>query len=425
MEYYLWKKKKDWRKLTTSPSNTIIIELTEHCPCSEKDWDKIHSLKLKFDSSNEKIQYLNLDSTYKAGYFIGIDWLKEGEVALIVRPKIEKLDFLEMFKICYEDEMIFPYLKNTYHIYFEKQSIPTDKKIFDMTPMLALHFLKSLSKIVHKGLKKDFIQVESNLNSKIKGKILNSINIKLNHLKGRKDRNYCRYQEYSINCKENQYLKFAFKFVNRYLLKIYKDDLKIQNLLNLCKNAFSEVDEIDDLRLLKNFKINPLYKDYTESLRLAEMILKRFGYSLLEINSEQQEKLIPFYINMPLLFELYVYSLLSKNKNVKLEYQFHGKYGYPDFLELKQKIIIDAKYKPDYSGEYKIEDIRQVAGYARDVGIRKKLNIEEGKENEIVNCLIIFPDQKSENKALDNENLLESEITQFVKFYKLSVKLPA
>ncbi len=48
--------------------------------------------------------------------------------------------------------------------------------------------------------------------------------------------------------------------------------------------------------------------------------------------------------------------------------------GKPDFLYVDEErpLILDAKYKPRYgAGTFDVDDVRQLAGYARD---RKALN---------------------------------------------------
>ena len=42
-------------------------------------------------------KYLALDSNYTASYFIGVTWLVENELPLIVLPKIKNIDFIQMF----------------------------------------------------------------------------------------------------------------------------------------------------------------------------------------------------------------------------------------------------------------------------------------------------------------------------------------
>ncbi|SDE43389.1 5-methylcytosine restriction system specificity protein McrC [Riemerella columbipharyngis] len=136
-----------------------------------------------------------------------------------------------------------------------------------------------------------------------------------------------------------------------------------------------------------------------------------------------------FWIDMSKLFELYVYSLLKDAHGSTIQYQpskdvkrqNHGCYGDIDFLKLDEKILNDTKYKEVYKDEYKIEDIRQLSGYARDYCIGKNRSIESDK---IMDCIIICPD-KNANEHFKNKELKETAIKQFTKFYKCRIKLPS
>jgi hypothetical protein len=74
-------------------------------------------------------------------------------------------------------------------------------------------------------------------------------------------------------------------------------------------------------------------------------------------------------------------------------------------------------------GRYNSDDIRQIAGYARDKKILKCFGYSgEEMENIVVDCLIIYPDQRSFEQL---PKLLKAQpIDQFIKFYKMPIKLP-
>ena len=128
---------------------------------------------------------------------------------------------------------------------------------------------------------------------------------------------------------------------------------------------------------------------------------------------------------MSLLFELYVYSKLHKTYGKEVLFQYHGKYGDIDFLNVKDKTIIDTKYKEIYNqNKYKIEDIRQLSGYSRDVNVLKKLKFNLDDNLPILDCVIIYPDQNSEKTGIDTLTFKNSRINQFHKFYKYGIKLP-
>jgi len=391
---------------------------------------QLKELNLDFEKQINEIKYLGLNPfDYTVSYFIGIDWLKEKESYIVVHPKINNLDYVGMFVHCLKHPEISKFLKDAYHIDFQKSKIETITDDWDLTPFLIVHFLSLVEKIVKQGLKSNYNVHEENLNSKIKGKIVLSQQIKKNFVAKREDRIFCRYQEYSTNCLENRLLKKALLFIQRYS-KCYSEKyptlIQKQNRLLF---AFDTVSDEISYSEIKRIKINFLYKEYIEAVDLAKKILRHFGYSYKRAEHAENKKLPPFWIDMSKLFELYVFSLL-KEEYSEILFQPSANYGNPDFLKTDEKLVIDAKYKLVYTedGKYDIENIRQLSGYARDIGVLKKLEIikEDTKiidENIVVDCIIIYPDKSSPDNFKER-NLKENKIKQFTKFYKCGVCLP-
>jgi len=398
-----------------------IYETREHLPFEGDELEELKSLELDFSSDSEEIKYLGLSSDYQPQYYIGIDWLKENQHAIQVNPKIKGIDYLQMFIHCFNCPDINSKLSKIYKISFYRKPIEIESTPFEITPLLIVHFLNIMKGLVKKGLKKDYIFVEENLSSKLKGKLLLNQNVKQNIIKGRSDQNYSRYQEYSIDCIENRILKRTLQFVRLYILKHYSKQKDLASILNFCNSAFENVSIDVEIKGIWKIRINPLYKEYTEALSLAKMILQRFSYSLKEINNATDNKIPPFYIDMSLLFECYVLSKLKEKYGKQIFYQVGGRYGNVDFMKIDDKMIIDTKYKLIYNQEqYEIENIRQLSAYARDKKILEKLSVDEST---VVDCLIIYPNAKSDIDFINRE-LKEEEITQFSKFYKIGIRLP-
>lgn len=395
---------------------------------------------------SEISQHLDLKNNFKLGlgfdnygrlwasYYMGIDWIKEKESYIAVEPKIENLDYVKMFVHCLRHSEISKFIKEVYHIDFQKTPIETQNANWDLTPFLVVHFLSLVETITKQGLKSNYIVREENLNSKIKGKILFSQQLKKNIVSKREDRIYCHFQEYSTDCLENRLLKKALLFVQRYTAK-HLDKEKYKLLFhkqNRLLSAFENISENIPHSEIKRIKINALYKEYVEAIELAKQILQRFGYSYMNTYNKDEKKLPPFWIDMSKLFELYVYSLLKDAYGSNIMYQLsedgkrqtRGHYGDIDFMKLDEKILIDTKYKEVYSqdGRYDIDNIRQLSGYARDCGVLKKLNITS--DNEVIDCVIIYPNKTSNDNFKDKE-LKETSIRQFTKFYKCGIKLPS
>lgn len=395
---------------------------------------------------SEISQLLDLKNNFKLGlgfdnygqlwasYYIGIDWIREKESYIAVEPKIKDLDYVKMFVHCLHHSEISKFIKEIYHIDFQKTPIEIQNSNWDLTPFLVVHFLSLVETIAKQGLKSNYIVREENLNSKIKGKIQFSKQLKKNIVSKREDRVYCRFQEYCTDCLENRLLKKALLFVQRYTAK-HLDKEKYKVLFqkqNRLLSAFESISENISHSEIKRIKINTLYKEYVEATDLAKQILKRFGYSYMNTYNKDEKKFRPFWINMSKLFELYVYSLMKDAYGSNIMYQLSedgkrqtsGHYGDIDFMKLDEILLIDTKYKEVYmqNGKYDIDNIRQLSGYARDWGVLKKLGITS--DNVVIDCVIIYPNKNS-NDNFKGRELKEKSIDQFTKFYKCGIQLPS
>ena len=283
-------------------------------------------------------------------------------------------------------------------------------------------------------MKKSYYKVERNLNARVKGKVLVAETLKKNVLKNKPLNTVCQYEEFGLNGLENRLLKKALIFVQRYLptLSIPNSTVYTTDIFNYITPAFETVDSDINLNDIKHTKTNAFYKEYAEGLRLARLILKRFGYNITTIDKKDKVKVPPFWIDMSKLFELYVLGLLKDRFGNQVDFQISGNYGDADYLVKKQdhKMIVDAKYKTYYNENFKgqcqwkrdniAKDIRQLSGYARDKKILSKLGVDY---NTIVDCLIIYPEMDGLSDLRD-ANLKSVDIDQFIQFYKIGVQLP-
>ena len=396
-----------------------------------------------FFQDNEKnercvqVVYGRESLSLKMSYFIGADWLVKNQQAIYVAPKINKglqeVDYLGMLQSCLTHGDIAKNTKDLYHIKLNEPFIEIDQQMDLLTPLLVMQFLQTLKILVKKGLKQSYYKVERNLNSRIKGKVLIAQNIKKNIVRNRVANTFCSYEEFGFDTIENRVLKHTLSFVRRYLSQYPEYLGSIKPLIDYCTPAFQSVSDEVNLYELKAVKRNSFYKEYQEALKLSKIILKRFGYHISEIDNSSVEQISvpPFWIDMSKLFELYVLGLLKDKYGDKILFQAKGSYGNPDYLLIDdmQPLIIDAKYRPTYQQDknlsYIIDDIRQISGYARDVGILDKLGYHtvEEQSSSVVSCVIIYTDQDEGDKlpnSLTDGKLIEG----FTKFYKVPISVP-
>lgn len=393
--------------------------------------DSVQAIYFKgnFSCSCVDIKHSFNQSYLHTSYYIGVDWVTTDK-AIYVEPKYigsdKKTDYFAMLfqAIQHLDEP----LDDLFEIKFNQPPIEIDQSQDLLTPLLVTHFLNLMKKLVHKGLKKSYYTVEQNLTSRVKGKVLVGQTIKKNIVQNKVLQTMCRYEEFGLNSLENRLLKKALLFVQRYLpaftkLSSEKDSI---DLFNYIMPAFAAVSDEVEIQHIKHFKANSFYKEYTEAIHLAKLILKRYGYNINHVQNSKKISTPPFWIDMSKLFELYVLSLLRNAYGKELLYH-PSTYGNElDFLLTKKgsEMVIDAKYKPLYQDRINHDDIRQVSGYARLETIYSKLQKDT---TELIDCLIIYPDPINTSfigfDTIDIKSNAE-KIKQYAGIYKIGIPLP-
>lgn len=414
----------------------------------------------------------------KADYYIGIDWLIENKAIIQVEPKVNtaistyfnqqseieddqelvikntnqkakqdiedapkgdasvELDYLKMLFDVITHPTSAKHAKDLLLIDWKKNQIPITQQQDQLTPFLVIQFLQLLKQIVRKGLKKSYYPKEENLKGKVKGKILVGKHLKQNVFKNRLTSTYCSYQVFGEDSLENRFLKKVFQFVITYVenhknvFSSIRDEVKLS--INFCRPAFEHIStDIDELSL-KHIKYNPFFKEYKEAIQIGQQLLKKFAYNISK-TVEKEVTTPPFWIDMPYLFELYVYAKLLKSNptdSSKIHFQFSTYGNALDFLISKKNspMIIDTKYKLHYKWGKVHKDIRQVSGYARLKKVRDKLN---RKDNEIIDCLIIYPNINTEDPTNESSTFNLTRIKEkmqpipvYHQVFKLGINLP-
>ena len=374
----------------------------------------------------------------QAGYYIGVLWLVKHHKFVYIEPKMNKKQIVEGSP-AQEEWAEIDYLKmllsitgldpkdtqDLIKIYWDEPPITIEQQKDTLTPFLMVQFLLLLKRIVRKGLKKSYYTVEENLNSRIKGKIQLGKHLKQNVFKNKLTAHVCRYQEFGMDSLENRFLKkvlqFIISFKNTHANYFAGNDKSIRELITYCSPYFELISEEIDVENLKKLTPNTFFKEYEEAIRIGQHILKRFSYNITE-TTQQKVAIPPFCIDMPKLFELYVYKKLQEQFGGREEvlYHFIADYTELDFLlnTSEYKMVIDAKYKPVYEDSRVIDDIRQISGYARLEKVYQKLGLDGS--NELIDCLIIYPSLDEDT----NFNLKDKKIAGYRNTYKQSISIP-
>lgn len=410
--------------------NKVFYEHSDNIDISECEHPLRDRILFQEDPSNVCISVDTKGNrrSLSSSYFIGCDWLSPGNVAVMVSPKLNKggveLDYFRMLFSSLKHPDVLGYSQDLYEIKFEAESIELNHEQDFITPLLVTQYLQVLRVIVKKGLKLSYYRISRNLVSRVKGKIDVARTIKENVFRNKHSNTVCTYEHFGTDGTENRLLKRALLFCQSYLSEYPTYKGHVSQLVGYCLPAFDHVSDDTDLNELKSPVYNAFYREYTIGLKIAQLILRRFGYNLKNTESKSVVATPPFWINMSKLFELYVLGLLKDRYGNKLDYHFTRQYNELDFLlnTEEEKIIIDAKYKLKYNSGYDLNDIRQLSGYARIRKLYEHLGLNLNHPTPNIDCLIIYPNQDA---SADLNNQLKVEpIHQFVSFYKLGIRLP-
>ena len=257
-------------------SSTLLFKKKADCKCVEI-------------IENNNTKSLNLS------YYIGTDWLVKEKIAIYVAPKLNDevtyIDYLKMAYSCLRHSDVCCYVDDLFEVKFSEPLIEIDSNQDILTPLLVVQFLQLVKSIVRKGLKKSYYNVEKSLNSKIKGKLLVSQTLKHNNNKNRTLKSSCKYDEFGFNCIENRVLKQTLLFIQKYIA-FFPEYSKLANpIINYSMPAFYNIDDIIDIKSINNVTHNLFYKEYKEALYLSNVILRRFGYNIKDIEGLKNQKI--------------------------------------------------------------------------------------------------------------------------------------
>lgn len=325
--------------------------------------------------------------------------------------------------------------KFLFRIFYDQPVIQLEQdENSDAELLYALSFLNSCYALCKKGLKKSLIYKTENYTAKLRGKIDVSKNIKHNTARGRSDKFYCKYVDFTEDNIENQIVKAALLKSKAILKKSFQENPSVNNRIGFCVNTLRHV---NGTRKVVNSDFNSvavggLYSYYKPVIEQARAILGQKLHTYVESDGSTSRKsvfTIPYVINMETLFEFYARTILKetlsasdyalKNYSQRLFLQSGVSktedsergihlmpYCIPDIIICdkntgKPAMVIDAKYKPDNRPVR--ADSHQLLSYVLLTGVQK--------------CGFIFPGESTKIKQMKctkNMNLpLSAEPVQY------------
>lgn len=215
--------------------------------------------------------------------------------------------------------------------FFDEDLIFADEITKDNKMLTYISFIHLVLNSTKRGLMSKMIKRSENLNVKVRGKIDMKYQISKNIMRGRKDRIYCKYSEKSVDILENQILKYALKIIGDSEIAALTNQ---QRSISILKRRFSAVSdktvtpvEIDRIILPS------MYQNYRSMFQLAKVIIS--DISMYTTERGNKKGLVPYAINMPLLFECYVRTIIKErineiNNNDKINYRIEMKRFVPN-----------------------------------------------------------------------------------------------
>lgn len=380
-------------------------------------------------------------------HFIGLSWVIPEKLAVFIQPKMDtgavghqdsvEIDYLAMIKEALtNDNLRIEDLVGLQEIKSEEKPIPIKHEDSGLVIFVILQFLTLIDKIRRRGLRRSFYNTQETFHYAMKGRILLSKSLRDARTAAATDHLTCSVQQFDVDTPENQYLKRALRKTLAILQKpAYQSETLLIEKARLGLRAFETVCNVYNAPAIRLKKINPLFRDYVEALRLAEKIISMdsLGFQ----NTEGVTHLAPYWIDMSKLFELYVLQRLRESigTNGTVEYQLSAHYQVLDYLCCApesstnlQFFVADAKYKKYDERSLEKEDLRQVAGYARLERVIETLeNWGRAKTDadRVIPCLVLYPIADKNITSVENFSLESvTPIKGWKEIYKISVPLP-
>ena len=408
------------------------IVLREQQQLDEQGREYIASLNLDFSSSeNDTIPpFLGLSADGWSSYYVGAAWLKKNSRPLVVRPKIDNIDFLGIFSDALMDNVSPAYFQKAYSIKIDAPFIEDGTLNSVLTPLMVAHFLSVMRLLLASGLKRSYIIREENLKNKVRGHILPLRNLQKNILRGHAEKAICRFQEYSYDYPENRLLKRGLLAAESLLVALRVPNNALLQLVRKCLLSFNGISSDITPQAVKAIRRDKLHGEYPDAINLAKRILARTDFAISE-SSSTTHRVPEFAIDMSRIFEFHVLSVLRRHfigQRILFQ-EYAGIMGRADYIVPSAQLIVDAKYKPYYtqkSSDILRADIRELAGYSRSQRIRNILKVEDNSE---IPCLIIYPNgsYSGELQILSEQPILsQSEPMPGINsFYTLGIPIPS
>ena len=319
--------------------NTTVVKVVE-----AQDWSKIEdtipkdaNVAMSFDKRDISSLgiYRDEGSCYTSSY-VGIRKLRkkddsvviieEGsqkkELAVCIKPRFGMNQWDMLLSVMQDpeyDKYIEGYENKFFEIFYEEGTIRTSVETNGGELILIISFLKACQSICRKQLKSQMQFEEANFNGNVRGAIRIDKHIKENVIKGREDRVYCRYPDFSVDTLENRILKRALLIAEKMLNEKKVPLVELKGIVRFCKNSLKTVTNKTitkaDFGRVNTTGFNSYYK---KPIELAKLIILHCGMNISSSDVDNTEKdIIPYLIKIETLFEYYVRAKFKEYFKIK------------------------------------------------------------------------------------------------------------
>lgn len=298
-------------------------------------------------------------------------------------------------------------LKNSPFLNISSAHLKTSSS-FPLLEVFIENYIEEIKKIIRSGLKSQYVDKQENLNF-LKGKIVNSLNIKYNH--SNNARFYCAFDQFSENMVYNQLIKSTLLKLNR-ISKSHYNRTSILQLLHHFDSVNESTDFISDFRKVSGN--NRLFLNYEQAISWSEVFLMNKSFTNFSGNSKNMAILFP----MERIFEDYIgyliktyangHEIKTQDKSYFLVSNHKDKNKFrlkPDIVatneDNNEQVIFDTKWKLlDESQEKKNYNISQSDMYQL-YAYGKKYDLKNGFPTE-PKLVLLYPSNPNFQKPLDN-----------------------
>ena len=298
-------------------------------------------------------------------------------------------------------------LKNSPFLNISSAHLKTSSN-FPLLEVFIENYINEIMKIIRTGIKSQYVDKYENLNF-LKGKIINSLNIKHNH--SNKARFYCEFDEFSEDMSYNRLIKSTLLKLNQ-ISKSHYNRTKIRQLLNYFDLIKESINFDSDFKKINTN--NRLFVSYKKAIAWAEVFLMNKSFTNFKGSSKNMALLFP----MERIFEDYIGHLCkkyAKGREIKTQdnsyylVEERGVYGTrrpekkfklkPDVISTDNDsiLIIDTKWKvltSSHKGNYGISqaDMYQLYAYGKKYTLQDRSPV----------LTLLYPKTKNFTTPLDD-----------------------